>query len=87
MNKVTLESDGQIIRLTVADHTSRFHAIWLRDNALDPATRSASNGQRLITLQDIDAKLFVSHTQVTQDVLTVTFMPENKTVDFPLNWL
>ena len=87
MNKVTLESDGQIIRLTVADHTSRFHAIWLRDNALDPATRSASNGQRLITLQDIDAKLFVSHSQVTQDVLTVTFMPENKTVDFPLNWL
>ncbi|MDC1506847.1 TauD/TfdA family dioxygenase, partial [Oceanospirillaceae bacterium] len=87
MNKVTLESDGQIIRLTVADHTSRFHAIWLRDNALDPATRSPSNGQRLITLQDIDAKLFVSHTQVTQDVLTVTFMPENKTVDFPLHWL
>ena len=87
MNKITLESDGQIIRLTVADHTSRFHAIWLRDNALDPATRSASNGQRLITIQDIDAKLFVSHTQVTQDVLTVTFMPEKKTVDFPLNWL
>ena len=44
MNKVTLESDGQIIGLTVADHTSRFHAIWLRDNALDPATRSPSNG-------------------------------------------
>jgi hypothetical protein len=31
----------------------RFHAIWLRDNALDPGTRSPRNGQRLITLHDL----------------------------------
>ena len=28
---------------------TRFHAIWLRDNALDPETRAPGNGQRLIT--------------------------------------
>ena len=87
MNSVSIDPDGQIIRLTMANRTYRFHAIWLRDNALDPNTRSTGNGQRLIALQDVDAHLSLSHAQVTADCLTVTFMPENKTIDYPINWL
>ena len=57
MNSVSIDPDGQIIRLTMANRAHRFHAIWLRDNALDPNTRSTGNGQRLIALQDIDVHL------------------------------
>lgn len=31
----------------------RFHAVWLRDNALDPQTRDPGSGQRLIAIGDI----------------------------------
>ena len=50
MNKVAISPHGQFISLTVAGNTHRFHALWLRDNALDKDTRSESNGQRLIAL-------------------------------------
>ena len=33
---------------------TRFHSIWLRYNSNDSQTRSTQNGQRLITLNDID---------------------------------
>ena len=87
MNSVTIAPNGQFISLTVAGNTSRFHAIWLRDNALDKHTRSAGNGQRLIALRDIDASTHVSHAQLHKGCLQITFMPEDKTVDYPIDWL
>ena len=78
---------GQGIRLTFADGASaRFHAIWLRDNALDAETRDPGNGQRLVTLTDIPRDTIVTDAQVGTD-LTVAFAPEDKTVAFPLHWL
>ena len=50
MHSVTIGPKGQVISLTIADNTTRFHAIWLRDNALDKDSRSTGNGQRLISL-------------------------------------
>lgn len=48
---------GTYLTLTFDDDSqSRFHAIWLRDNALDPETRAPGNGQRMITLADIPAE-------------------------------
>ena len=45
---------GRAVALTFADGTRRrFHAVWLRDNSFDQATRSPRNGQRLITIGDI----------------------------------
>ena len=57
----TLEN-GAAVRLSWADGTSaRFHAIWLRDNALDPETRSPGNGQRLITVLDIPRETTIAN--------------------------
>ena len=40
---------GGALRLTWADGaTARFHAVWLRDNALDPETRVDWNGERWV---------------------------------------
>ncbi|MEI9401477.1 gamma-butyrobetaine hydroxylase-like domain-containing protein [Mesorhizobium argentiipisi] len=42
LRTATLADDGRVIELGWKDGTvSRFHAIWLRDNALDAKTRSA----------------------------------------------
>ncbi len=65
------------------DFAARFHAVWLRDNALDPATRSASNAQRPITLQDIPADTTIADASVSDDMLSDRFVSEEKTVVFP----
>jgi gamma-butyrobetaine dioxygenase len=65
----------------------RFHAVWLRDNALDPETRAAGNGQRLIRLADIPADVRITLATTTDTGLDVTFAPEGKSVTFPTDWL
>ena len=52
----SIDDSGEVLTLsTETGWQGRFHAIWLRDNALDPETRSPGNGQRLITIGDIPA--------------------------------
>ena len=85
---VSIHSDGAVMHLhRPAQPDLRFHAIWLRDNALDPATRDPGNGQRLITLADIPADTRLSSAAISGDQVVCTFAPEGKTVAFPLIWL
>jgi len=82
---VSIHSDGAVMHLhRPAQPDLRFHAIWLRDNALDPATRDPGNGQRLITLADIPADTRLSSAAISGDQVVCTFAPEGKTVAFPL---
>ena len=81
---VDIIDGGKAIAL---DGAVRFHAVWLRDNALDEETRSPGNGQRLITLGDIPANTLVSSAKIEGDRLVLTFMPENKESSFPTAWL
>jgi len=69
--------------------TARFHAIWLRDNSLDASTRSASNGQRLVTICDIDSGTNVPQIEIHGDGLgvTVVFAPDGVKSDFSSHWL
>ncbi|MEM9604074.1 MAG: TauD/TfdA family dioxygenase [Pseudomonadota bacterium] len=87
MVAVSVSDDKQFLTLDTGGQTSRFHAVWLRDNAPDSATRSPGNGQRLIALRDIPADTRVADASVTAEQLTVRFEPENKVVDFNLDWL
>ncbi len=66
---------------------TRFHAIWLRDNAWDAETRSADNGQRLIALRDIPQETTISAATLAGSTLSITFAPEDKKVDYDVNWL
>lgn len=65
----------------------RFHAIWLRDNAWDEATRAPGNGQRLITLGDIPAGTRIAEARIEAGQLQVTFQPEDRSIAFDLGWL
>ncbi|TPO07509.1 gamma-butyrobetaine dioxygenase [Mesorhizobium sp. B1-1-5] len=88
LGTATLDDDGRVIELCWKDGTvSRFHAIWLRDNALDDKTRSAGNGQRLITILDIPPETRIGAAEIKGELLEVTFVPEGKVVSFPSSWL
>ncbi len=80
---------GAAVRLGWDDGSSaRFHAIWLRDNALDPATRAPGNGQRLVTILDIPADTVAAEVALLDDGnVSLRFLPEDKTVTFPAAWL
>ncbi len=80
--------DGREVALRWADgQTRRFHALWLRDNALDPATRSPENGQRLITIGDVPLDTHISHGELTDQGVVLTFAPEGKAATFTADWL
>ena len=78
-----IENKGRVLRV----NGQRFHAVWLRDNALDAETRDPKNGQRLITLADIPADITLSEARLDGADVELTFAPEGKTARFPLKWL
>jgi gamma-butyrobetaine dioxygenase len=85
---ITIDDAGDILRLCQPGLPDlRFHAIWLRDNALDPQTRDPGNGQRLITLADIPSDTRLSSAALNGDHITCVFAPEGKAVEYPLSWL
>ncbi len=83
-----LLNQGRAVALTFdTGQRARFHALWLRDNAMDPATRAPGNGQRLITIGDIPADTHIAKASLQADGLAVTFAPEGKDLVFPAAWL
>ncbi|WP_421701788.1 2-trimethylaminoethylphosphonate dioxygenase [Aliiroseovarius sp.] len=87
MTQVSLTPTGDVLTLSGPSGDIRFHAIWLRDNALDAETRDPGNKQRLITMADIPADLSISSAEANGETVDVTFAPEGKTVTFPVDWL
>jgi gamma-butyrobetaine dioxygenase len=89
INAVEILDEGRATRITWNDGcTARFHALWLRDNALDAKTRSSVNGQRLITVLDITPLTRIGSIAVAPNGgLSVTFVPEAHESIFPAGWL
>ena len=65
----------------------RFHAIWLRDNAPDPATRSPQNGQRMISITDIPPDLTIRAAGLADGQVTIRFSDREEDVAFAPDWL
>ena len=88
MFDASLSPDGHVLTLgQTGQPPARFHAVWLRDNAWDAATRAPGNGQRLITLADIPRDTHISAASVDGGQLTLVFKPENKAVPFDIRAL
>ena len=80
--------EGRAVELSFGARNARFHALWLRDNALDAETRSPTNGQRLITVLDIPKETRIAATKIDPSGdLEVVFSPEQRSVSFPAEWL
>ena len=74
MHQVEILDGGRAIGLSLEGvGRLRFHAIWLRDNAWDAATRAPGNGQRLITIADIPSEIRISAAGVEGNTLSLTF--------------
>jgi gamma-butyrobetaine hydroxylase len=85
---VDILDGGNAIALKWQDGSvSRFHAIWLRDNAWDDKTRSPGNGQRLITLGDIPADCKVVAASVAGSHLDLTFSGQDSPIAYDIDWL
>jgi len=87
MSEISLHNDGSVLSIQGGSDVMRFHAIWLRDNAWDSETRAPGNGQRLIALRDIPTDTTIAKATLSNNRLSVTFAPEDKTVEFDLSWL
>jgi gamma-butyrobetaine dioxygenase len=87
LSQPRLLDGGKTLEISIGGLTRRFHALWLRDNAQDAATRSASNGQRLITILDIPAATRIAEAEVSGGELAVRFEPEGKSVSYGADWL
>lgn len=88
MHHVEILDNGRAINFALADGARlRFHAIWLRDNAWDAATRSPGNGQRLITVGDIPRETKISAAALEGNTLSLTFAPEDKSIAYDVRWL
>jgi len=87
MTTADIIEDGAALRLATEGEALRFHAIWLRDNAWDEATRAPGNGQRLIALRDIPADTRIVAAEVAGETLTLGFAPENRTIAYDIAWL
>ncbi|MEM7207559.1 MAG: gamma-butyrobetaine dioxygenase [Pseudomonadota bacterium] len=69
-------------------NTARFHAIWLRDNALDAQTRSPQNGQRLISILDVSAQTMIESALISDaGNLEIVFSPDHHQCEFAPDWL
>jgi len=79
--------EGAALEIELGGEALRFHAMWLRDNARDAATRSPSNGQRLITLLDIPAESQIAEAGWRDGVIALRFAPDDKTATFEADWL
>lgn len=68
---------------------AKFHSIWLRDNSFDKSTRSVGNGQRLVTICDIDPCASVTQLEILDDGQTaaLTFAPDGISSHFSSQWL
>ena len=86
----TLEDGGRAARVTWADGaSSRFHAVWLRDNCQDARCRHPGNGQRLFDILDLpaDLRLAKAAPSADGDALEVVFAPEGHATRFAAGWL
>ena len=78
---------GAALELVLDGQPRRFHALWLRDNARDPETRSPKNGQRLLTLLVIPAETRIAGARWSGEGVEMTFEPEGRTIVFDPAWL
>ncbi|MFT5502863.1 MAG: gamma-butyrobetaine hydroxylase [Gammaproteobacteria bacterium] len=85
---VAISGGGYFLSVTLENETRRFHAIWLRDNALNSKTRSPENGQRVITLLDQPAESRIKTAEWNKDEqLAVRFIDDKTQYVYPKDWL
>lgn len=88
ITSVTVAEKGDLLVCKDAENRDlRFHAIWLRDNAPDPATRSPQNGQRLISITEIPDDLAIRSASLADGKVAIRFSDREDDISFEPDWL
>lgn len=77
-NEVCVSIDGE---------SSRFHAVWLRDNVIDEGSRHIGNDQKFFDVADLPDVVEVAEAEVADGRLRVTFGPELLVGEWGAGWL
>ncbi len=85
---VIITDNGNVLEASLKGLSSRFHAIWLRDNGQDDRSVDKTNGQKLMALKDIPPDSLVESALLneSQDIQLV-FGPDNWHTSIPFKWL
>ena len=88
ISNLSILDGGSILQLDFDSGVAmRFHALWLRDNSPDTATRDPGNGQRLITMKDLPAETMVQSASLSAEGIEITFAPGGVSACYDPDWL
>jgi len=82
-----VDVDAGVVAVELADGPTRFHALWLRDNARDDASRHGGNDQRLFDVTELADVVTVESAEVVEGRLVVSFGPDGATSSYDADWL
>ena len=78
---------GDVVTVEMATGPVRFHALWLRDNARDEASRHGDNDQRLFDVTELADEVTAMSAEVVNGCLVVAFGPDGVTSVYDEVWL
>lgn len=86
---IAVESDPQLLTVRWSDgRESRYHGIWLRENAADDSTINPATRERILDLSALPGWPTVADAEVDEaGALCVTFAPEQRRLRFHPGWL
>lgn len=84
-----IEHDDRVLSVTWQDgRVSRYHSIWLRENAADETTVNPATRERILDLSRLAGWPTIAHAWLdTSGAITITFAPEQRTLSFHPGWL
>ncbi|WP_083627864.1 TauD/TfdA family dioxygenase [Salinicola sp. MH3R3-1] len=84
-----IDHDPQILNVTWQDGSqSRYHSIWLRENAADDSTVNPATRERILDLSRLEAWPTIEHAKLEANgAITIDFLPERRRLSFHPGWL
>lgn len=85
---VTVTDSGNVLEATLDNLSSRFHAVWLRDNGQDCRSVDQTNGQKFTALKDIPPDCLIESAVLNESQnIELVFGPDNWHTSIPFKWL
>lgn len=84
-----IESTPRLVTIHWSDGVvSRYHSIWLRENAADDTTVNPATRERILDLSTLPAWPEIAHAEIDNSgALCVDFVPEDRRLRFHPGWL
>lgn len=87
IEQVAVEEDGRVLVARAAGTAVRLHALWLRENAPDAATRHPTSGQKYRTALELDPATRIASAEVDAGEIVVRFAPDGHRTRLSPAWV